>query len=202
MSLVVHNAYRFPVSKQRDVHRQIMLNVEALIKRLVDDKVEMLVPRLRGQSTSTWFDLLNQRMWVKLPPELSRRIRVVSNREEDFIRAFLREYTRYLVGNPSQDAFVIDVSWTYMFSDDGFTYMMIFPPSGRYLPEIVLGLDDVLEPYSYDGRVDETDHPTEDEDTVKATWERVIGDTSPSYVGATARLEGYELARAFRLVGS
>lgn len=203
MSLVVRNAYRYPLAQQQAVHKAVMANCETVTKKLVDDAVQELLPHLSGHSPDAWLDVMHDLMDPKMPRKLSTRAtRYYLNADKpgQFVRAFLHQYHRYTDAFPSTWPFVDTcVSWTYVW-DSEHGYICLFLPSAVRAELLVSGLDEVVEPYGYDGRVGETDHPAEDPSNVAQTWDRVIGSGSPAYAGATACLSGYELSAVFGLV--
>lgn len=203
MSLIVHNAYRYPLDRQNEVHRAVMANCETVTTRLVDDAVRATLPRLEGHGLDTWFGVLSELMHPEMPRDLALR-GVAHYRDADkpeqFVRAFLHQYHRYTAAYPSTNpVFDTVITWTYVW-DDKHGYLCLFLPLGVRDDELVSGIGSFIEPYGYDGRTGETWHPSESPETVASAWERLVGMGSVGHAGATASLCGYELSKVFGLV--
>lgn len=202
MSLIVHNAYRYPLSKQREVHDVLMANCTKIITNTVNAVVPRMVSKLGSTPREKWIDVLNDQMITALPKGLRKRVTKFSEKysTERFVRTYLMEYHRYSSVYPSQYPIVDTVtSWAYTW-DTEYGYVVLFLALGVTPEAMTEGLDDVLEPYSYDGRVLETTHPTETPEQVAEKWEELVGESSLGMVGATAQLDGlYERHVVFGL---
>lgn len=201
MSLVIHNAYRFPITDTRRVNDVIQENVKALTAHIVNEMAPLLADHIRDTDRSAWRALC--RAWVDtaIPKKLPmRRLEFGVKDAEHFARAYLYEYDKWAsVYVHTYRLFDTDFNWSFTW-DTEHTYLVLYAPGNSFIEGMVAGLDDIMEPFSYDGRVMETNHPTLDADSVKDTWERVIGDGSMSDVGANARLSGFEKEKAYGLL--
>ena len=86
-----------------------------------------------------------------------------------------------------------------MWGDQYFGYVKLFLPWQVSVDDMIADVPG-LELFRYDGRTGETDNIEIDSDTVKDTWEHVVGDDSFGFAGATASLGGYELMTTFGVV--
>lgn len=205
MSLTVTNAYRYRVDKQRLVHRSVMSNCEKVTRRLVDDAVAALSPRLDPSSPETWIATLSDLMTPAMPDEFRTSrcemyLRHSAANPDLIIRAYLYDYRAWTSVRPGAWPFYDTLNtWSYAWDDQGYGYLMLFLASGVQPSELTEGLHWVLDPFNCYGVTGETDNPTLTYEEVHRTWETVLDGSAPSYAGATASLEGFELYRAFGL---
>lgn len=211
MSLVIHNAYRFPIAEQRAVHDALMSRCVEKTTETVNLFTERLTHHIFQLQPHEWKAELDARM----VPEMDTTRRVQrdldgilrrANKSDDvntyrdmYVRTYLLHYTRQIMANPSTwPMYDIGISWSYTWDRD-YGYVSLYLPAEIKPEQMVEGID-VLEPFSYDGRVGETDHPTDPADEVAATWDRLAGRAAMSFVGASANLSGFEQMKAFGLV--
>lgn len=203
MSLNVHNAFRYVLADQASVHKHLMSRCVELTKSRVDSYADTLDRKLTTVDSSRWFEILTGTMHPSMP-STSRVEKAVSwavrqNDSNRFSREYLHEYHRFvranLVPNPIFDTVL---TWTYMWDFDC-GYLTLFLPLGVDSDTFVEGIS-ALEPFSYFGGTCETDSISTSADDVEDTWERILGNSSPSFHGATAALEGFELYQAFGLI--
>lgn len=201
MSLVIHNAYRFHLADTRRVNDAIQENVKVLTAQIVNDIAPALVNHIENRDELLWLSLCRKWTYPSMPKKMPmRRLRLRKGDADYFARAYLYEYDKWSsVYVHTHRLFDTDFNWSFTW-DTTHTYLVLYAPGNSYVEGMIIGLDDVLEPFSYDGRVMETDHPTLDAEIVKATWERVIGNSSMSNVGANARLSGFEKEKAYGLI--
>lgn len=206
MSLKVHNAYRYPIGKQQFVHRTLMSNCEKVTERLVNEAVKTLAPKLEPKKPDEWIGILLDLMVPSMPKKfLTRRCDLYlrhSNPDPDMVtRAFLYDYRAWTSVRRGEWPFIDTLNtWAYLWDDNGHGYVILFLALGVEPSELTKDLHWVLDPFDCHSGVGETNNTTLSYDEVKTVWESVIGDSAPSYAGATASLEGYELQRAFGLV--
>ena len=202
MSLVVQNAYRYPLSDQKRVHTRLMFNCEKITTGLAEINAVELSKRLHDVDVSEWALRLNAMMHPKLPCSLgeAQLAHYASCGDKDlYVRRFMYEYHRFINAYPSTWPFLDTViTWAYTW-DTNYGYVALFLPLGVSSTEMVSELNGIVEPYSYNGRVGETDHPSEPPEKVSDTWDALVGCSSIAHAGATASLGGYELLKAFGL---
>lgn len=201
MSLVVHNAYRFHLADTRRVNDAIQENVKVLTAQIVNDIAPALVRHIQDRDALLWLSLCRKWTYPSMPKKMPmRRLRLRKGDADYFARAYLYEYDKWASTYVHEHRlFDTDFNWSFTW-DTEHTYLVLYAPGNSLVEGMITGLDDVLEPFSYDGRVMETDHPTLDADIVKSTWERVIGYGSMSDVGANARLSDFEKQKAYGII--
>ena len=205
MSMTVVNAYRYPIEKQQFVHRTLMSNCEKVTRRLVDDAVHTIVPKLDADAPDTWIDKLTDLMSPSMPKEfLSRRCELYIKHStpdpEMVTRAFLYDYRAWTtVRHGEWPLFDTLNTWSYLWDENGHGYLVLFLALGVEASEMTEGLHWVLDPFNCYGSTGETNNSTLSYDEVKAVWDSVLNGSAPSYAGASAGLEGFELSEAFGL---
>lgn len=202
MSLVVKNAYRYPLWAQRTVHEVLRSNAEVATRELVDAAVKELRDDISTQRDKR-VKSLSKLMFPSMPKSrvsawTCRRAEVDDDTER-FTRFYLLDYHKFVEAEVKTWPLIDTVlSWTYTW-DTEHGYVVLHLPLAVSPERMTAGLGELAEPFSYDGRCGETDSETVDADTVASTWDRVVGTSSMGYAGATARLAGYELHQAFGL---
>lgn len=200
MSLVVNNAFRYPLSAQRTVHEVIRSNAEAVTRELVDAAVASLSPDIsprRSERLKSVRKLMEPRMPEDRVSHWTTRVAEHGD-DDQFLRSYLLDYHKFVESSVSTWPFIDTVmSWSYTW-DARRGYVVFHIPVAVDAARLVQGLSGVAEPFSYDGRSGETDSETVKASTVARTWERVVGMHSMGYVGATAKLSGFELKEAFK----
>lgn len=202
MSLVVKNAYRYPLWAQRTVHEVLRSNAETVTRELVDAAVE----ELRGDISSRRdkrVKSLSELMYPHMPKDRvsawTRRRAEVDDDTDRFTRFYLMDYHKFVDAEVKTWPLIDTVlSWTYTW-DTEHGYVVLHLPLKVSPERMTAGLGGLAEPFSYDGLFGETDSDTVDANAVKDAWDRVVGTSSMGYAGATARLAGYELHQAFGL---
>lgn len=101
MSLVVANAYRYPLREQAVVHRRIMENIVAVTKETVNNAVTEFTNHLRdkGMSDGTldqWIDAMNHWNRVTLPEPYAGRVTRIAGVRKDDASWFARVYLFHL----------------------------------------------------------------------------------------------------------
>lgn len=199
MSLVVKNAFRYPLSMQRTVHDVIRSNAEAVTRELVDAAVASLSPGIsprRSERLKSVRKLMVPRMPEERVSRWTERLAEHGD-DEQFLRSYLLDYHKFVESSVSTWPFIDTVmSWSYTW-DIEHGYVVFHIPVAVDVASLVQGLGGLAEPFSYDGRSGETDSETMSATKVARIWERVVGVHSMGYVGATAKLSGYELKEAF-----
>lgn len=202
MSLNVHNAYRFSLARQSEVHATLMSNCEKLTTSLAKEMIRSLTAHLDGLPREEWTGELLSRMSPSIPKELVERraqYAVMEGNKDELVRGFLHDYHKYVNSYPSTWPYYDTVTtWTYVW-DRNYGYVVLFLPVGVEPDAMVDGISE-LEPYSYFGGTGETNSTKDSADTVRSVWESIIGNDSVGHAGATASLSGFELQRAFGMV--
>lgn len=202
MSLVVKNAYRYPLHAQRVVHEALRTNAEAVTRELVDAAVASMskeMPARRADRLSYAKGYMVPTMPKSRVSDWTTRVAESDDDGEHFLRAYLLDYHRFVQSDVKTWPFIDTVmSWTYTW-DTEHGYVVLHLPLGVSSEQMTSGLDAHVEPFSYDGRTGETNSATVGAADVAAAWDRLVGMNSIGYVGATARLEGYELRQTFGL---
>lgn len=203
MSLVIHNAYRFPIEDTRRVNDVIQENVKELTAKIVNDIAPALVRHIENRDELLWLSLCRKWTYPSMPKKMPmRRLKLRKGDADYFARAYLYEYDKWASAYVHEHRlFDTDFNWSFTW-DAAHTYLVLYAPGNSLVEGMITGLDDVLESFSYDGRVMETTHPKYRANTVKKIWERVIGDESMSDVGANARLSDFEKQKAYGLIWS
>lgn len=202
MSLVVKNAYRYPLALQRTVHEVMHTNALTVTREQVDAGVESMVESVgvrRGERLSAAKEYMVPSMPGK---RVSRRTQRMAESEDDvrrFLRSYLLDYHLFVRSDVKTWPLIDTVlSWSYTW-DTEYGYLVLHLPIGVSPSHMVSGTGGLLEPFSYDGRCGETDSATVDAEEVRAVWDRVVGMNAMCDVGATAQLSGYMLNKAFGL---
>ena len=199
MSLVVKNAYRYPLRSQREVHDAVRTNAETITRELVNTAVASLSPDVsfgRSERLESVRKLMEPRMPKNRVSPWTERVAEIGNKEQ-FIRAYLLDYHKFVESSVSTWPFIDTVlSWTYTW-DTRHGYVVMHLPVAVDAERLVDGLDGITAPFSYDGRSGETDSTTVKAATVARAWDRLVGMNSMSFAGATAKLSGYELKQVF-----
>lgn len=212
VSLVVNNAYRFPIQAQRYIHTALMSRCVEKTTETVNLFTERLTHHVSAVSPDEWKAELDGRMdpsrevTVRAERDLDGIVRRANNHDGDvgtyrerFVRTYLMYYTRQIMANPSTwPMYDIGISWSYTW-DGEYGYVALYTTAEIKPEQMVEGIA-VLEPFSYDGRVGETDHPTIPADEVARTWDKLVGYGAMSFVGASASLSGFEQKQAFGLI--
>lgn len=201
MSLVVKNAYRYPLWAQRTVHEVLRSNAEAVTRELVNAAVKELRDGISAQRDKR-IKSLSKLMFPVMPKDRvsawTRRRAEVDDDVDQFLRSYLLDYHKFVQSEVKTWPLIDTVlSWTYTW-DTEYGYVVMHLPVAVTAERMASGLGNLAEPFSYDGRSGETNSETVDADTVAGTWDRLVGMSSMGYAGATARLEGYELSQAFK----
>lgn len=205
MSLVVAHAHRFPLSAQQQVHDRVYANVAKITAALVEGYVSELCAKIGNATPDLWYGVLSRELYPHKPDDLgSRRIDMYRGRDtpELFTRAYLYEWNRWADVYVSEwRMFDTALSWSYIW-DSTHGYLTLYSVLGVDPADMTAGLDGVIEPFSYDGRVMETDSVTVPADEVKRTWDRLLDDPrggSMAAAGAAASLSQFDLLKAYRL---
>ena len=102
MSTVISNAYRFPLHRQRDVHRALMSNCVKLTRELVNTYVPHLVQVIDGKDVEDWRSALDAAVKPTMYPVPERRIRTYGGSDpERYVRAYLLHYHKFVFAYPS-----------------------------------------------------------------------------------------------------
>lgn len=212
MSLVVNNAYRFPIQAQRYIHTALMSRCVEKTTETVNLFTERLTHHIFQLQPSEWKAELDEHMDPKMDTtkrvqrDLDSIVRRANNHDGDvgtyrerFVRTYMMYYTRQIMANPSTwPMYDIGISWAYTW-DQTHGYVTFYLPPEITVEDFIEGVS-CLEPFGYDGRVGETDHPTVPADEVAAVWDKLVGRQAMSFAGAGARLEGFEQMQAFGLI--
>jgi len=199
MSLVVKNAYRYPLASQRAVHEALRTNAEEITRDLVNEAVGELIDSIDARRENR-IDSLAELMTPTMPKNRvsawTTRRAEVDDTVEQFLRYYLLDYHHYVQSSVKTWPLIDTVlSWTYTWDTEYGCVVLHLPLTGD--PAQMINKVPDLEPFSYDGRSGETDSATMSADDVADTWDRLVGRHSIGYAGATARLEGYELRAVF-----
>jgi len=199
VSLVVKNAFRYPLGAQRTVHDVIRSNAETVTRELVDAAVASLSPDIsprRAERLKSVRNLMEPRMPKNRVCHWTERMAEHGD-DEQFLRSYLLDYHKFVESSVSTWPLIDTVmSWSYTW-DTQYGYVVFHLPLSVDTDRLIQGLGGVTEPFSYDGRSGETDSETLKASTVARAWERLVGMHSMGYVGATAKLSGYELKESF-----
>lgn len=199
MSLVVKDAYRYPLKYQREVHDAIRDNAEAATRKLVSDAVASLAPAIsprRADRLASVRKIMEPQMPENRVSHWTERLAEHGDTEQ-FLRSYLLDYHKFVESSVTTWPFIDTVmSWSYTW-DTRRGYVVFYTPVAVDAESLIQGLGEIIEPFSYDGRSGETDSETVRASTVARTWERLVGMHSMGYVGATAKLSGYELKETF-----
>lgn len=211
MSLVVNNAYRYPLQAQRYVHSALMGRCVEKTAETVNLFTERLLHHVLSLPPSEWKAELDRHMSPDMEHtkrsqrDLDSIIRRATGRgdissfRERFVRTYLKHYTTQIMNNLSTwPLYDIGISWSYTW-DSVHGYVTLYLPPEIASDDFIAGIA-CMEPFGYDGRCGETDHPTVPADEVAAVWDRLVGHSSMGFAGATARLDGFERDKAFGLI--
>jgi len=211
VSLVVNNAYRFHIQAQRYIHTAPMSRCVEKTTETVNLFTERLTHHIFQLQPSEWKAELDEHMDPKM--DTTKRVQRdldsilrranknddVSTYRDLYVRTYLMHYTQQIMANPSTwPMYDIGISWSYTW-DGEYGYVALYTTAEIKVGQMVEGIA-VLEPFSYDGRVGETDHPTVPADEVARTWDKLVGYGAMSFVGASASLSGFEQKQAFGLI--
>lgn len=203
MSLIVKNAYRYTLVDQRAVHDVLMRNAASKTSELVSAAVASLDAQV-GNLRDEWVAQLTEHMMPSMPKKrvsrTTERLLESGATRGRFLRAYLLDYHRFVEADVTTWTLIDTVmSWTYTW-DEEFGYVVLYLPLEVSKKDIVKGAKKLMEPFDYDGRTGMTNNRNMSAEEVSQAWDRVVGNSSPGFVGATARLGGYELAKAFGTV--
>ena len=126
MSLVVHNAYRFPIAEQRAVHDALMSRCVEKTAETVNLFTERLTHHIFNLPPSEWKAELDDHMDPKMDTtkRVQRDLDSIlrrANKNDDvnvyrdlYVRTYLMHYTRQIMANPSTwPMYDIGISWAY-----------------------------------------------------------------------------------------
>lgn len=202
MSLVVKNAYRYPLHAQRTVHEVLRSNAEAITRELVDAAVAELSANIsarRSERVKSLSALMMPEMPKNRVSAWTKRRAETDDDTDHFLRSYLLDYHKFVKSDVTTWPMIDTVlSWSYTW-DTEYGYVVLHLPLTVTSERMYAGLGGLAEPFSYDGRSGETDSETVGANKVKDTWDRLVGMSSMGYAGATAELSGYELREVFGL---